>query len=170
MPAILPCTCGTKVKSMQPQNSCLSNLVFGAHQICQVAQICKQDLKKQQHTVHLSHTKLLIHHELRPDCLHGHCTVQDRKHNTAVDWTGHNLCAAPLVVTADEICALLRGSTFLAWRCSITGEGLQEGPGPFELSLALPVPPALLLTHQLHHLHHHHCFIASFGTIQTCLC
>jgi len=63
--------------------------------------------------------------------------------------------SAPLVVTADEICAFLRGSTFLAWRCSVTGEGLQEGPGPFKLSLALPVPPALLLTHQLHHLWHY---------------
>ncbi len=79
------------------------------------------------------------------------------------------LSAAPLVVTADEICALLTGSTFLAWRRSITGEGLQEGPGPFELSLPLPVPPALLLSHQLHHLHHHSS-IASFGTIQACLC
>lgn len=61
MPATLPCTCGTKARSMQKYevtdvSITKQPLVFGAQQISHAARICKQELEKQQHSVHLSHT------------------------------------------------------------------------------------------------------------------
>ncbi len=66
------------------------------------------------------------------------------------------LSTTTLVVTADETSALLGSSTLLAWCCSLTGEGLQKGLCPFEFPLSFPVPPALLLCHQLHYLQDQH--------------
>ena len=56
------------------------------------------------------------------------------------------------VLAADKASAFFGSGVLLARCISLTGEGLQECSGPFELSLALPVPPALLFSHQLHHL------------------
>ena len=63
-----------------------------------------------------------------------------------------SLSTTTLFLTADKISAFLGRGILCAWGLRLAGECAQESLGSLELSLPFGIPPALLITHQLHYL------------------